>query len=58
MDAEELLRKADFAKNSTAHKDALRQALFGQVRELDLDELEQVTAASKAWYEQDKNPHN
>ena len=57
MDAEELLRKADFSKNAAAHKDALRQALFGQVRELDLDELEQVTAASKAWYERDKNPH-
>ena len=57
MDTEELLRKADFSKNAAAHKDALRQALFGQVRELDLDELEQVTAAYKAWYERDKNPH-
>ena len=57
MDALEALRKADFSKNATAHKEALRAALFGEkrknspVRELTLDELEVVTAASKAWTE-------
>lgn len=61
MDALKALRKADFSKGA-AHKDALRKALFGKarergaVRELTLDDLEDVTAASKAWYEREKSP--
>ncbi len=62
MDALEALRKADFSKGTAAHKDALRETLFGKarrrgtVRQLTLDDLEDVTAASKAWYEREKNP--
>ena len=54
MDPLEAFRKADFSKNAKAHKDALREALFGkarkrgEVRELTLDDLENVTAASNA----------
>ena len=65
MDALEALRKADFSKGAAAHKDALREALFGkarrrgEVRELTPDDLEDVTAASRAWYEREKDfPHN
>jgi hypothetical protein len=58
MDALEALRKADFSKGTASHKEALREALFGKaaVRELTLDDLEDVTAASKSWYEREKNP--
>ena len=57
MDALEALRKADFSKGTAAHKRALREALFGKaaVRELTLDDLENVTAASKRWYERKKD---
>ena len=54
MDMEKLLRQADFSKNSTAHKKALRNALFKKLNELDMDELENVMAASKAWIEQEQ----
>ncbi len=57
MNAEEATRKADFSKHSSSHKDALRVALFGKasppVRELTLDDLEGVTAASKAWLDRE-----
>ena len=60
MNAEELIAKADFAKHTTAHKEALREALFGKARqrpkvmELSIDDLEGVTAASKSWIEREK----
>lgn len=65
MSPEELIAKADFAKHAKAHKDALREALFGKkrtrpkVRELSIDDLEEVTAASKSWIEREKKfPHD
>ena len=66
MDIEELLQKADFSKNSSAHKEALRKALFGKARkrgqtyeltgayELTDEDLDQVTAAGKTWIDPEK----
>lgn len=65
MNLEEAIRGADFSKHAAAHKEALRAALFGKarqcppVRELTLDDLDGVAAASKAWIEREKNfPHS
>ena len=60
MSIEELLKKADFSKNSPAHKEALRKALFekarerGQACELTDEDLDQVAAAGKAWIDLDQ----
>ena len=60
MDIEKLWQKADFSKNSSAHKEALRKALFGKARkrerayELTDEDLDQVTAAGKTWIDPEK----
>ena len=61
MNVEEAIRKADFSRHAAAHKEALRATLFKKarkrppVRELTLDDLDGVAAASKAWTEREKN---
>ena len=60
IDIEELLKKADFSKNSSAYREALRKVLFGKARErgrayeLTDEDLEQVTAAGKTWIDPEK----
>ena len=65
MDIEKLLQQADFSRNSSAHKEALRKALFGKARkrgrayelrayELTDEDLDQVTAAGKTWIDPEK----